>query len=878
VTRARALVVLGLLLGIVVYEARTVSQSLIRVTSPAQEFGARIGDDYFLATYKQLEQYWKKLDAESDRVRLVPIGQTEEGRTQWMSVVSSPENLARLDEYQKISRRLALGDADEAEARALASTGKAVVWIDGGLHADEVLGAQQLIELVYQLAQADDEETRRFLRDVIVLVVHANPDGHALVADWYMREREPMRRSLDGVPRSYQKYIGHDNNRDFFLSSQAETTNMNRILYKEWFPQVVFDHHQPGPPGTVMFAPPFRGPFNYLLDPLIPVSLDRVGLVMQARFAAEGKRGVTMREGAAYSGWWNGGLRTTAYFHNQLGLLTETTGDPTPMNLAVGADRRSASENLPLPIAPQRWHFRQAVEYSMTANRAVLDFASRSRETLLMNAYTMARHAIADGSRDSWMPGSQAQDRGRNAQQRAPRGYILPASQPDFPTATKFVDALLKSGIVVHRATAAFRVNGKQYPAGSFVVKTAQPFRAHVLDMFEPQHYPDDQPPYDIAGWTLALQMGAKFDRILGGFEGPFTAISAVTPPRQVIGGQRASSSGGFLVSHHQNDSVVAVNRLMRDGAPVFWLRDRTVGSTDKTGSIYVPAGGKAQDILATAAQQLGVTVTSVAKAPVTPALQLHAVRVALWDRYGGSASSGWIRWVLERYEFPFERVYAQSIDRGDLGDRYDVLILPDEAELQRVDRTPLTIPSQYRNETGVLTAERSVPALRRFVEGGGTIITIGQAAKLARSLGAPIEHIAFDGAGSGDDGGVSIPGSVLRVQVDNTSPIGFGFEQEVDVFFDNSPVFRVLDPRATTVARYGDSALRSGWARGQQQLSGGAAVIDAPVGRGRVLALGPHVTFRGQSQATFKFLFNAIYYSKVQATFAPEATARQAQ
>ena len=403
--RLRALLVVGLFVGLVVHEVRPVSQALGRVTSPAQEFGAGIGDDYFLATYGQLERYWKKLDAESDRVRLVSIGETEEGRTQWMAVVSAPENLERLTEYQNISRRLARGDADEAEARALASAGKAVVWIDGGLHADEVLGAQQLIELVYQLAQADDEETRRYLRDVIILVAHANPDGHALVADWYMRERAPMRRTLEGVPRPYQKYIGHDNNRDFFLSSQAETTNMNRVLYKEWFPQIVFDHHQPGPAGTVMFAPPFRGPFNDVLDPLIPESLEKVGAAMQMRFAAEGKRGVTTRDGATYSAWWNGGLRTSAYFHNQIGLLTETTGAPTPINLVVGADRQTASADLPMPIAPQRWHFRQAIEYSMTANRAVLDFASHSRETLLLNAYTMARHAIADGSRDTWRRG-----------------------------------------------------------------------------------------------------------------------------------------------------------------------------------------------------------------------------------------------------------------------------------------------------------------------------------------------------------------------------------------------------------------------------------------------------------------------------------------
>src|SRR5688572_1674959 len=275
--RLRALLVISLLVGLAGYETATVSQSLARVTSPAEEFGANIGDDYFLATYAQLERYWKKLDAESDRVRLASIGQTEEGRTQWMAIVSAPENLARLDHYRGISRRLALGEATDAEARTLAAEGKAVVWIDGGLHADEVLGAQQLIQLVYELARGDDAETLRFLRDVIVLVVHANPDGHALVADWYMREREPLRRTLDGMPRSYQKYVGHDNNRDFFLSSQAETTNMNRVLYREWFPQIVLDHHQPGPAGTVMFAPPFRGPFNDVIDPMIPASLELIG-------------------------------------------------------------------------------------------------------------------------------------------------------------------------------------------------------------------------------------------------------------------------------------------------------------------------------------------------------------------------------------------------------------------------------------------------------------------------------------------------------------------------------------------------------------------------------------------------------------------------
>ena len=834
---SRTLIVVALLAGLTGYGARPVEQSLARVTSPVEEFGAAIGDDYFLAGFSQLERYWQKVDAESDRVRLVSIGQTEEGRRQWMAVVSAPENISRLEDYRTISRRLALGEVDEDEARSLSRAGKAVVWINGGLHADEVLGAQQLIQLVYELASADDDETLRFLRDVIVLVVHANPDGHALVADWYMRERDPRRRSLEGVPRSYQKYIGHDNNRDFFLSSQAETTNMNRILYKEWFPQIVLDHHQPGPPGTVMFAPPFEGPSSPFVDRLIPTTLDLVGTAMQERFAAEGKRGVTMRAGANYSMSWNGGLRTSAYFHNQIGLLTETTGEPTPIDLPTVSNRQLATPDLPLPIAPQRWHFRQAVEYSMTANRAVLDFASRAREMLLLNAYTMARNALAE-------PGDGS----------LPHGYILPSTQPDFPTASKFADALLKSGAVVHRATEAFRVNGQSFPEGSLVVKTAQPFRAHVLDMFEPQRYPDEQAPYDIAGWTLALQMGIQFVRIYGSFDGPFEPIERIEPPTQSIAG---SGSAGYLLSHRQNDGAIVVNRLLREQASVFWLRDKGEES------IYVPPGGEVRAILDRAAGQLGVSVSTASATPAGRALRLLPPRIALWERYGGAPSSGWIRWLLERYEFPFDRVYAPAIDRGDLAGRYDVLILPDEAQLQRVDRTPPAVPSDYRDQTGVLSAVRSLPALRQFVEGGGTVILIGQASGLASALGAGVERIAV----AEGRAGLSVPGSILRVHVDNTSPVGFGVDPEVDVFFDNGPFFRVTSDKAAVIAWFDAAPLRSGWARGQQALAGRAAAIDASVGRGRVVAFGPHVAFRAQSHATFKFLFNAIYSAKTEAS-----------
>ena len=263
---------------LVVFSLRwTSTQSEVspHVTSPKEAFGAEVGADYFLANYTQIEAYWKTLDRESDRLSLVDMGKTEEGRTQWMAVITAPQNARALDRYKTISERLARADGlTDDQARALAAEGKAVVWIDGGLHANEVLGTQQLVETAYRLVSRSDPETLRILQDDIVLLAHANPDGEELTANWYMRETDPLKRTLGGLPRLYQKYAGHDDNRDFYMSTQAETNNMNRVLYREWFPQIVYDHHQTGPAGTVMFAPPFRDPMDYNLHPLMKSGLD----------------------------------------------------------------------------------------------------------------------------------------------------------------------------------------------------------------------------------------------------------------------------------------------------------------------------------------------------------------------------------------------------------------------------------------------------------------------------------------------------------------------------------------------------------------------------------------------------------------------------
>ena len=823
-------------------------QAQIKLTTPKEQFGFNIGDDYVLVNYTQYVDYLKKLDRESDRITVEEIGKSSEGRPMYLAIITSPENHRKLARLKQISARLAQAEGLTAEqARALAEEGKAVVWIDGGLHATEVLGSQQLIENIYQLVSRTDQETLRFLDDTIILNCLVNPDGMELVSTWYMKEREPSRRTLTGLPRLYNKYAGHDDNRDFYMSALAETDAINGVLFRDWFPQIVYNHHQTGPAGAVMFSPPFRDPFNYFLDPLVITLLDEVGAAMHSRFAMEGKGGVTSRSGANYSTWWNGGLRTSPYFHNQIGLLTETIGNPTPTDIPFVPDRVLPKTDTPLPIGPQKWHFRQSVEYSITANRAVLDYASRNKDRLLFDVYRMGLNSIERGSRDSWtitprrLREAKTVADLRGSASRDPRGYVIPADQPDFLTATKFVNALIKNGVVVHRATAPFNIDGKRYPAESYVVKTAQAFRPQVLDMFEPQDHPDDfaypgavpTAPYDIAGWTLAFQMGVKFDRILDGFDGPFELLTQqVRPPAGKL--TVVPNAAGYLLSHETNDSFIAVNRLLQSNEDVYWIKSSFSenAKTYPAGTEFIPAKSGTFTKLQKLAEEVGLSFEAVAVKPQAEAFKLRPPRIALWDRVGGSVPSGWTRYVLEKFEFPFTVVLTDTLEQSLAAGRVDVLILVDDAT---------TTP---------------VPQLRKFLQEGGIILAIGDSTKLAYQLDLPVT----DALANLTRRDFYVPGSVLQARVDNTKPLAYGMPERADFFFDSSPAFRVK-AGANLIAWY-DTAepLRSGWAWGQKTLQNAASVVEFDVGKGKVVLYGPEILFRSQSHGTYKLLFNGIY------------------
>jgi len=891
------------------------------IPTPKDHFGFAIGDNYRLANYSQTESYFKKLDVSSDRASMSSIGKTEEGRDQFMMVVTSPANHQKLAKYKEISQKLARAEnLTDADAKKLAAEGKAVVWIDGGLHATEVVGAHQLIEIAYQLCSRNDEETNYILDNVIVLIVHANPDGQELVSNWYMRNSDSSKRTTSFLPRLYEKYAGHDNNRDFYMMNLKETQNMGRQLYIEWLPQIMYNHHQTGPPGAVVAGPPFRDPFNYVFDPLVMTSLDAVGAAMINRLNQENKPGYTERAGSPYSTWYNGGLRTTTYFHNMIGLLTEIIGSPTPSEIPVVPNRLIPSSANPFPITPRKWYFRNSIDYSVSLNYGVLMYAARHRDELLFNIYKMGKNSIERGSRDNWtlypskteliqeyykkdQPAKPKEDNttpeswGRNITTisvkyfdtvfknptwRDARAYIIPSNQNDFATSTRFVNALIRTGIEIHKSTAPFTVNGKTYPEGSYIVKCDQAFRPHVLDMFEPQDHPNDfqypggppVPPYDAAGWTLAYQMGIEFDRITENLPGSFVKLplGEVQPLKGKV--EIGKQKGGYLINGANNHAFALVNTLLNKNNTVFRTTEEISGFAK--GSFFVPITSSSTEVIKQLASNYGADVKSVDKKP-TQLTSVQPARIALWDTYGGSMPSGWMRWIFEQFNFNYTVIYAQDIDKGDLKNNYDVILFVEgampslNADARRpTGPKPEDTPDEFKKTIGSLTTETSIPALKKFMEEGGTVLTIGNSSNLAYHLKLPVTNALVE-TSNGKERNLPnekfyIPGSLMQITLNTSHPAAWGMKNNADVYFDESPVFNIT-PAAQSkgtiqpIAWFAsDKTLRSGWAWGQSYLKDGVAAFSAAMGKGKLIACGPEITFRAQTHGTFKLVFNQLY------------------
>ena len=858
-----------------------------QVPDPVAFFGHEVGADFKLINYTDMTRYFRAVEGASDRVRLVDIGPTSYGQRMVMAVITSAANHARLDRLREISYTMAHpGELDRERAAALAEEGCAVIWIDAGLHATETIAGQNIIELVWQMASRDDADVRRILDDVVLLAAPVNPDGYELVANAYMATRSTR------TPVLYQRYVGHDNNRDFYALNQLEARNISRVFYRGWCPQVVYNHHQTAPRNTIIYTPPFRDPFNYQIDPLVIRGIEIVSAHMNHRFALEDKPGVISRSGASYSAWWNGGLRSTTYFHNMIGILTESFGRPEPTRITQTRSRRLPYHDYPQPIGSQLWHARQTIEYLQTANFAMLDYGARFGDDLMMGMYTMARRAIDRGRRDHWTatPRLLAEAERRDDDSvfvdpawRDPRAYVLPADQPDWSAATRLARTLWRGGVDMQVAEDAFTLNDKVMPAGSLVVHCDQPYRAHVLDMLEPQWHPDDMrdgkpiPPYDAAGWTLSMQMDVRVERSYEELRGPFAPLTSMPAfARRDL----PTAESYWLLDAADLHTVTAINRLLAAGCDV---RARDAGVYE------VAVTPRSEEVLAGAAGDLGVR--AVARSGERSGRRLRPVRVGLFDVFGGHMATGWDRWLLEEFEFPVQTVWGERIERGDLRDDFDVLVfhtgLPGPRDLegararrkpQDLDKLREALPpfedwSDLEARSVRLTGANALPAIREFVQQGGTLLALGREVdKVIRHFDLPIK-VGVYVEDTDAEGAVSarratrdeyyVPGSLLAVEVDTRHPLARGAsEQMAAMLYRTATILEVEEPTSAVdvVAAYrAEDPLLSGWAIGTERLAGKVGVVEARVGEGRVVLYGIDATYRGQPLGTAKMFFQGI-------------------
>jgi len=539
--------------------------------TPQSVIGFEPCADYKLATYEQIADYFRRLAAAApQRMQLVEIGKTAEGRVQLMAIISSEQNIRQLARYKDIARTLAHArratgaPIGEDDARQLAAQGKAVVWIDFGLHSSEVAHAQTAPLMAFKVVTEESDEMR-FIRDnvVFLLVPNMNPDGTTLVAEWY---RQNLGKPWEGrPPELWHKYVGHDDNRDWLMMNQPETRNSARQLYTEWFPQIIYNQHQSAPFPARIFVPPFDDPMNPNIPPLVMRGVNLVGDSMTRRLDQEGKRGAISRIG--FDTWWNGGMRTAPYFHNMVGILTETGhASATPATYDAKAFPKTFPNTTiptlepttyyPSPYMGGEWHLRNSCDYMVTASMAVLDVGARRRTEWLFDTYQMARDAIAEHASET---------------------FVVPADQWDPGTAAKMINVLRLGGVDVERSTEAFSANGKPYGAGTYVIRGAQPFEPYVKDLLTPQVYPDmrlypggpPKRPYDITGWTLPFQMGVAVDHAAETLNVATTTVDVAPVPRSSMPAG-ASGSSPYAIDPRANDAFIAVNRLLKAGDSVF--------------------------------------------------------------------------------------------------------------------------------------------------------------------------------------------------------------------------------------------------------------------------------------------------------------------
>jgi hypothetical protein len=800
---------------------------------PSDHLGFEPGADSMLADWRQISSYLNGLAQQSPYVAADTLGRTTLGRPFQLLTITSPANHARLAAIKRGQALLAdprrLTDAALAELRR---TQPAVLLISNNIHSTEIASSLMGMTLAHRLAT--EPGLTALLDSVVVLMIPSmNPDGLDTVVSWY-RQHKGTRYEGGPLPWLYHAYVGHDNNRDWFMLTQVETRLVTRLLYKEWFPEVVYDVHQMGAMGVRLFVPPFIDPVNPNIDPALVAGINLVGAQMAAALSDAGLTGVAHQQ--SYDLWWHGGFRSTPTRHNMVGILTEaaSTRLGSPITIARDSVRQPPrGVNHPAPWAGGTWRLGDIVRYELVAAEALVRLAARERLSFIQRFVGSGQRAVAAGLRGE------------------PFAYVLPPppAQRDPEAWSTLANILAAGGVEVWRAAEGFTAGNRQYPAGALVVPMAQPFRAHAKDLIEPKVYTpvNDRPPYDVAGWTLPFTMGVSADAVAAPFTANLVRVDSVVPAPGRVEGPAASQT--FVLGNRTNGESRAIVALLAAGQSV---------ALAAGGDSVVVQGPRARQILTEHAARSGFPVVAVADASA-PRGRTRLPRIALYQPWTANMDEGWTRWVFEQYGISYTTVHDSDIRRGDLRRRFDVLVLPDIGENQLMRGVDSTrIPVRYAGGLGEAGAE----AISAFVRGGGTLVCLDGSSNFAISrLNLPVANVLAGEASGPEVSRFYAPGSIFGVLLGGGgSPVTAGMPDSFQVYFENSAAFTVSGP-ARALATYPAEPLRSGFARFQDRLEGKAALVEAPVGSrgGRVILFGFRPQFRGQTHGTFKLLFNAV-------------------
>lgn len=823
--------------------------SVQQVKSTEEFFGYKMGTARKLPTWAEIVAYFDELSAVSDRVQVERLGDTTLGRPYIAVHISAPDNLARRDELRETLAKLwDPRQTGESEVDDLVERGRVTAFLLLSQHSTEIGACLMSLELAHQLATKDDPETLEILDNVVTVIVpNHNPDGHDMEVEWYQRwlgteyEGQPM-------PWLYHHYVGHDNNRDWFMLTQVETRHYVALHNRE-HPQMVFDMHQMYRDGARFMVPPFIDPLDPNQDPIIQQGFADLGTYIASRMTAEGLAGV------ATNIIFDNYSPSLAYgnYHGSVDLLSEAASVKlaTPVEIKKkdfskerGFDPGERTWNHPMPWEGGEWTLEQIVEYDRVAALAFLEHAARNRRQWLRNYYRVNKRIV---ERD-----------------KEPRAYLIPEQQHDPITAYELLETLHAGAVEIETAKASFVADDVRYPAGTKVIRLQQPAGNYVKTLLEKQEYPDlrqypggpPAAPYDITGHTLGLQMGVRVVEVKREFEAETEPYEPYLAPAVI----RGEGVKGYLFSCNTNASFKVLNRLLDRGCIVHRMAGPLEEYGLPAGSFVVLRRNDPHETLEEMAAITGVEVVGVDKGLDFATLTQRRPRLGVYSSWQANIDEGWVRWILEQYGFPFEVLHDAEVKQGNLADRFDAIILPHQSA-KRIDegvpeknKYDEKYPPEYTGGLGPVGAE----SLRDFVERGGTLIALDEAGDYVKDqLHLPVRNVV---AGVKQEE-FYCPGSLLRLVVDNTDPLGFGLRRYEVAVFVKSPVYELIDEDAARVAAHyaANRPTLSGWILGEEKLAGKPALMEFSVGDGKVILIGFRAQFRAQARGTYKVLFNAI-------------------